>query len=187
MTNKVDHYFVTSLKCILLLNKRHKASPNSFAMNRKHLLLVFILLISCQAALAQTSYRVIGTVHQIEEAMSSNFYISEVKDQRAFTANLGIVNRGEDQEEKRALIPKVGFWEDVKMRMNSWTNPAPQSSPVTVQVEELYLWENRSKQSDEGHVQLKVRFVEQYGQEVPVETELLGAKSCWSARGMRHV
>ena len=106
--------------------------------------------------------------------MSSNFYISEVKDQRAFTANLGIVNRGEGQEEKRALIPEVGFWEDVKMRMNSWTNPAPQSSPVTVQVEELYLWENRSKQSDEGHVQLKVRFVEQYGQEVPVEIELLG-------------
>jgi len=143
-------------------------------MNRECLLFAFISLLISQTVIAQTSYRVIGAVHHIEEAMSSEFYIKKVEDRRAFSANLGIINRGEDHSEKRALIPEVGFWEEIKLRMNSWTAPAPQPKPVTVQVEELYLWENRSKQSDEGHVQLKVRFVEQNGQEVPVEIELLG-------------
>jgi len=142
-------------------------------MNREHLLFAFILLLISQAVTAQTGYRVIGAVHHIEEAMSSDFYINKVEDRRAFRANLGIVNRGKDHSEKRALIPEVGFWEEIKLRMNSWTAPAPQSTPVTVQVEELYLWEDRSQQSGEGHVQLRVRFLER-GRAIPVEVEILG-------------
>lgn len=171
--NKVNQYFVTSLNGIFLLYLPASKSPNSFVMNREHLLFSFILLLLSPAVTAQTSYRVIGAVHHIEKAVTSDFFINKLEDRRAFRANLGIVNRGKDHSEKRALIPEVGFWEEIKLRMNSWTAPAPQSSPVTVQVEELYLWENRSRQSGEGHVQLRVRFLEN-GRSTPVEVEILG-------------
>lgn len=144
-------------------------------MKHEYLLFVLFPLFCFQAISAQTSYRVIGAVHRIEKAITSDFYIDKLEDRRAFKANLGIVNRGKNHAEKRALIPETGFWEEIQTRMNGWTNPKPEAQPVTAQVEELYLWENRSGDSGQGHVQLKIRFLEPgHPQGTAVKIEILG-------------
>jgi hypothetical protein len=110
---------------------------------------------------AQSSFRVIGILPQIEQSFPADFYISSVEDLRTFRANIGIVNRGVHKSNKRPVLPKSGFWKDIEVRMSHWVIPNSGAEPVAVKVEELYLWEDRQTHAVEGHVRLRLRFVPQ--------------------------
>lgn len=122
---------------------------------------LFILLLTGAAALqAQVEFRVIGAAQRIDKVMESNFYIAEIQDERNFTANLGIVNRGADCDIKRPLIAESKFFSNLKSRMNSWLMHDAEAVPVVLRVKQLYLWEDlrRELEDGEGYIRLHLLF-----------------------------
>jgi hypothetical protein len=122
---------------------------------------------------SQVDYRVIGTAQYIDASFSSDFYIDKIEDNRSFQANLGIVNRGIDKVVKRALIEETGFWDIVLNRINNWIIPKENARPVTMSIQQLYLWEHLEDFSQKGYIRLQVSFKEANNSEtIDVEVEL---------------
>ena len=144
----------------------------------KFFYLPLILLTAIQPGLGQNDYRVIGAAHEIEASISSDYYIQAIEDQRAFQANLGIVNRGLWNDLKRQLILETGFWDSLLKQMNAWLLPQENAEPIVVKVQELYLWENRGMKAEQGFIRLKLSFAPA-GKEVEtvVAVELSGKET----------
>jgi len=141
------------------------------------LLHLFLLLLS-SSLLSQTDYRIIGLQGQVQDSISADFFVQGIEDRRSFQSNFGIVNRGSNRSKKRALMPKVGFFDQVKQLMNGWISPKQGAQPVVAQVEELYIWENLQLRAGEGGLRLKVAFLEpESGEETPVTVEMFGEKT----------
>lgn len=125
------------------------------------------------AGYSQVDYRVIGAAQYIDASFPSDFYIDKIEDNRSFQANLGIVNRGVDKVVKRALIEEDGFWDIVLERINDWMMPQQNARPVTMTIQQLYLWEHLEDYSEKGYIRLQVSFKEPGNSEtIDVEVEL---------------
>jgi hypothetical protein len=129
-------------------------------MKPRLLPLLALLLTGCMALQAQVEFRVIGAAQRIDKVMESDFYIAEIRDERNFTANLGIVNRGADCDIKRPLIAESEFFSNLKARMNGWLMHDAEAVPVVLRVKQLYLWEDlrRELEDGEGYIRLHLLF-----------------------------
>lgn len=123
--------------------------------------ILFALLVLAAAPIAgQVDFRVIGAAQQIDKIMQSDFYIAEIRDDRDFKANLGIVNRGADFDIKRPLIAEISFFENLKSRLNGWLLHEEKAVPVVLRIKELYLWESlhREREKGTGYIRLNLAF-----------------------------
>jgi hypothetical protein len=129
-------------------------------MKPRFLPLLILLLTGWVAGSAQVDFRVIGAAQRIDKIMESNFYISDIRDERNFTANLGIVNRGMDCDIKRPLIAESEFFSKLKSRLNGWLMHDAEAQPVVLRVRQLYLWEHLHRELDdgEGFIRLQLYF-----------------------------
>ncbi|NRA50754.1 MAG: hypothetical protein HRU12_16595 [Phaeodactylibacter sp.] len=123
-------------------------------------LIVLFLCGSVAVSNAQVDFRVIGAAQRIDKVMESNFYIADIQDERDFTANLGIVNRGVDCDIKRPLIAEAEFFSHLKSRLNGWLMHESNAEPVVMRIKELYLWEHLRRELDdgEGYIRLPLLF-----------------------------
>ncbi|MEQ8704328.1 MAG: hypothetical protein RIC19_10435 [Phaeodactylibacter sp.] len=119
-------------------------------MKPKRLLTLLLLLAGYAVPQAQVQFRVIGAAQRIDKIMESGFYIAEIRDERNFTANLGIVNRGLDCDIKRPLIAESDFFSNLKSRMNGWLMHDAEAEPVVLHIRQLYLWEDLRRELDDG-------------------------------------
>ncbi len=145
------------------------------AMKKVYFLLIVIF--AAQLGMAQTSYRVIGLADHIDASINAGFFIQQIEDQRAFKANLGIVNRGSDKVFKRPLIQEIGFLKITLDKVNKWIHPNEQAEPVVMQIRELYLWEHLRRSSEKGYLHMEAAFVGQDQKEKAViSVDLSGEK-----------
>lgn len=128
-------------------------------MKPRLLPLLALLLTGCVALQAQVEFRVIGAAQRIDKVMESDFYIAEIQDERNFTANLGIVNRGADCDIKRPLIAESEFFSNLKSRMNSWLMHDAEAVPVVLRIKQLYLWEHLRRELDDGEGYIRLHLL----------------------------
>lgn len=138
-------------------------------------LLFLIPLLLSTTARSQADYRVIGAAQLIEQSFESDFYVRQVVDDRAFRANLGIVNRGADRNLKRPLILEAHFWEHLTARAQRWARPTDGADAVTVYVKELFFWEHLYQDDEgQGFIRLKVSFETTDGKQQDIALQLSG-------------
>lgn len=138
------------------------------------LLILLLFFLSGPALLGQNDFRVIGLINKITASVSTDYYIQSVEDQRAFRANLGIVNRGPKKDLKRPLIPESDFFEVVQKRMNAWIRPGEGAEPVVAKLRELYIWENQWMNAELGFVRLEMAFSKSVDEETVIIVEFSG-------------
>lgn len=136
--------------------------------------IILLLLPHGHAAQGQDDYRVIGISGQATASISADFYVKSIEDQRAFRANLGIVNRGPRKDLKRPLLPESGFIDAVLKQMNSWVIPAEGAEPVVAKLRELYLWEKQGLNAGQGFLRLEMAFAGTDGEDNVISIELSG-------------
>lgn len=137
--------------------------------------LFLLISLASQMGLGQNDYRVIGASDHVKESVSTDFFIHSIEDQRAFQANLGIVNRGVMKDLKRPLIQESDFFGHILKRANSWLRPGDGPEPVVAKILELYLWENEWMNNEKGFVHLEIAFAGLSGQgETIISVELSG-------------
>ncbi len=143
----------------------------------KNVYFFLLVMLVSQLGLAQTSYRVIGLADHIDESINAGFFIQQIEDQRAFKANLGIVNRGSHKVFKRPLIQEIGFLKITLDKVNKWIRPSDQAEPVTMQIRELYLWEHLRRSSEKGYLHMEAAFVgKDQKEEAVISIDLSGEK-----------
>lgn len=137
---------------------------------------IILLFLSAGFALSgQNDFRVIGSVHRITTAISADFYIHSIEDQRVFRANLGIVNRGVRKDIKRPLILESGFFDALLEQMNGWLSAEPGAEPVVAKLRELYIWEKEGVNAALGFIRLEMAISgKEPGQEKVISVELSG-------------
>ncbi len=138
---------------------------------------MFLLIsLASQMGLGQNDYRVIGTGDHVKESVSTDFFIHSIEDQRAFRANLGIVNRGVMKDLKRPLIQESDFFNHILKRANSWLRPGDGPEPVVAKILELYLWESQWMNTEKGFIRLQIAFAGSWAQEETVVAVELSGK-----------
>ncbi|GJM32432.1 MAG: hypothetical protein DHS20C18_14330 [Saprospiraceae bacterium] len=143
----------------------------------KNIYLFLLLCFTVQLGTAQISYRVIGLADHIDGSIEGGFFIKQIEDQRAFKANLGIVNRGNEKVFKRPLIQEIGFLQITQDKINNWIHIQGQAEPIVMQIRELYLWEHLRRSSEKGYLHLEAAFVGQDQKpEAVISVDLSGEK-----------
>lgn len=128
-------------------------------MKLRFLPLLLLLFIMGTALSAQVEFRVIGAAQRIDKVMKSSFFISEIRDERNFTANLGIVNRGLDCDIKRPLIAESEFFAHLQSHLNGWLMHDAEAKPVVLRIKQLYLWEHLRQELDDGEGFIRLRLL----------------------------
>ncbi len=129
-------------------------------MMQRYTILFSLLILAATSLAGQVDFRVIGAAQQIDKIMKSDFYIAEIRDDRDFKSNLGIVNRGVDFDIKRPLIAEMSFFDNLKSRLNGWLLHEEGAVPIVLRIQELYLWETlyREREKGAGYIRLDLAF-----------------------------
>lgn len=161
------------------MQKRKTTNKQLSARSGLHRICLLLLLGQFVWAIggsAQVDFRIIGAAQLIDRTFESDFYIASLVDERAFTANLGIVNRGVGQDIKRPLMAEAAFLPGLERQMNAWLLSKEDAVPVEVKLRELYFWEElRDKDwAGTGYVRLRLAFAVPGEEEREVGVQLSG-------------